>query len=70
MKQLGSYEANYTNFIEGSLFMYLYRSNFVTNLFMMKSVMEFGIFLVNNRPRRHTHYYTRPGDMITILHSY
>jgi len=70
MKQLGSYEDNFTNFIEGSLFMYLYRSNFVTNLFMIKSVMELGIFLINNKRRYHTHYYTRPGDIISVLPSY
>jgi hypothetical protein len=70
MKQLGSYENNFLNFIEGSLFMYLYRSNFITNLFMIKSVMELGIFLVNNKRRYHTHYYTIPGDIITVLRSY
>jgi len=70
MKQLGSYENNFLNFVEGSLFMYLYRSNFITNLFMIKSVMELGVFLVNNKRRYHTHYYTTPGDIITVLQSY
>jgi hypothetical protein len=70
IKQLGCYDSNYSNFIEGSLFMYLYRSNFITNLFMIKSIMELGIFLVNNERRYHTHYYTRPGDIITVLPVY
>jgi len=70
MKQVGSYQENYLNFIEGRLFMLLYRSNFVTNLFMLKSLMELGIFLINNKRKYHTHVYTRPGDIVSVLPQY
>jgi len=70
IKQLGSYEENYLNFIEGRLFMLLYRSNFVNNIFMLKSLMELGLFLINNKPGYHSHVYTRPGDIISILPKY
>ena len=70
MKQLGSYEENFLNFVEGRLFMLVYRSNFVTNMFMLKSLIELGIFTINYQRKYHPNEYATPGDVICAIHPY
>jgi len=70
MKELGSYEENFLNFVEGRLFMLVYRSNFVTNMFMLKSLIELGIFTINYQRKYHPNVYAIPGDVICAIYPY
>lgn len=46
-RKLGVFIGNYLNFIEGRLFMLVYRVNFINNIFKLKYIIDKGIFLIN-----------------------
>ena len=50
--------------------MIIHRANFVTNLFMIKSLFELGLFTINYERKYHTLAYAKPGDLIGIIPKY
>lgn len=69
-RQTGSFIRNYLALIEGRLFMLIYRSNFVSNIFKLKFVIDKGIFFVNMVRRYYLNYNVKVGDLIQIDFNY
>jgi len=63
-KKRGYFIENYLGYIEGRLFMMVYRSCLISNLFMIRYVIEYGVFNVNEKLRSHYNYITKPGDYL------
>lgn len=66
----GYFFRNYLVYLEGRLFMLIYRSNFITNIFKLKFIIDRGIFLVNNVKRYYVNYIVNIGDLIQVDFSY
>jgi ribosomal protein S4 len=64
------FEQNFLNFVEGRLFMLVYRLNFVNNMFMIKSLLDLGLFTINNKVKYHIHAMANVGDIIGIKREY
>jgi ribosomal protein S4 len=64
------FEQNFLNFVEGRLFMILYRISFVTNLFMIKSLLDIGLFTINTKVETHIHAMANVGDFISVRYDY
>ena len=62
----GYFIGNYLTFLEGRLYMMVYRSNFITNLFMIRNVMRQGIFCVNSVIRYQFNYTMNLGDILQV----
>jgi len=60
----GYYIENYLGLIEGRLFMMVYRSHLISNLFMIRYTIDHGMFFVNNKVRSHYNSILRPGDFL------
>jgi ribosomal protein S4 len=67
---MGSYKQNYLTFVEGRLFMLIYRANFVNNIFKVKHVIDDGFFLVNGKRQYYSNYNVKPGELIQIGFKY
>ena len=63
-RKIGSFESNYLGFIEGRIFMLVYRANFVTNLFMIRELIWHGFFAVNGVIKYHINYVVNVGQML------
>jgi len=63
-KRKGYYIENYLGFIEGRLFMMVYRSHLISNLFLIRYIIEYGIFYVNERLKSHYNSILKPGDIL------
>lgn len=66
----GFFIENYLIFLEGRLFMFIYRSNFVTNIFKLKSIIEKGVFLINNEKKFHPNVLLKVGDIVQVNFDY
>ena len=66
----GLFINNYLNFVEGRLFMLVYRANFITNIFKLKSIIDRGIFLVNGNRKYHSNYHVKVGELIQVDFKY
>ena len=64
------FEQNFLNFVEGRLFMLIYRLNFVNNLFMIKTLLDLGLFTINNKVKYHIHAMANVGDLISVKKEY
>lgn len=69
-RQLGSFYRNYLTFVEGRLFMLVYRSNFVTNMFKLKFIIDRGIFLVNGQRKYYANFNVRVGEIVQVDFKY
>lgn len=69
-RKVGYYYGNYFSLLEGRIFMMAYRSNFITNLFIIRYVVDKGLFSVNGKIRRHYNYSLVPGDLFQITFDY
>jgi small subunit ribosomal protein S4 len=69
-KQLGCYTGNYLALVEGRLFMIIFRANFVTNIFSLKTIIDRGLFMVNGKKRSYVNYIVKKGDFVTVRRFY
>lgn len=46
--------------------MLVYRSNFVSNLFKLKRIIEMGVFLVNGVKRYHSNFNVKVGELVQV----
>lgn len=69
-KKAGYYYGNYFTLLEGRIFMMAYRSTFITNIFLIRYVVEKGIFTVNGVIKRHYNYILKPGDIFQVSFDY
>jgi len=66
----GSFIGNYLTFLEGRLFMLVYRSNFVNNIFKLKFIIDRGIFLVDGDIKYYSNHNVRPGQLVQVSFDY
>lgn len=69
-KMKGFFINNYLNFIEGRLFMLVYRANFITNIFKLKSIIDRGIFYVDGERKFFSNYNVKVGELIQVDFKY
>src|SRR5215467_4462104 len=70
IKKSGFYISNYLCLLEGRIFMMAYRSTFITNIFLIRYVIDKGLFTVNGIVRRHYNYSLKPGDLFQVSFDY
>ena len=63
-KRKGYYIENYLGLLEGRLFMMVYRSHLISNLFMIRYVITHNMFWVNEKIRVHSNSLMKPGDFL------
>ena len=69
-RKTGSILKHYLIFIEGRLFMLIYRSYFITNIFKIKHIIDRGIFSVNGVIQHYSNYNVKPGEIIQVSFKY
>ena len=69
-KKVGYFYRNYLTLVEGRLFMLVYRSNFVSNLFRLKFIIAEGYFLVNGIERYSSNFNVKVGEIIQVKFKY
>ncbi len=69
-RKVGYYFGNYFTLLEGRIFMLAYRSTFITNIFLIRYVIDKGIFTVNGLVRRHYNFVLQPGDIFQVSFDY
>jgi len=69
-RRRGSFIGNYLIFLEGRLFMLVYRSNFVNNIFKLKYIIDRGIFLVDNEIKYYSNHVVKPGQLVQVSFDY
>ena len=69
-RKLGYYYGNYFSLLEGRIFMMAYRSTFITNLFIIRFIIDKGVFTVNGKVRKHYNFSLQPGDLFQVSFDY
>lgn len=69
-KKKGYFFNNYMSFLEGRLFMLVYRANFVNNIFKLKFIIDRGIFLVNGVRKYYSNFIVNVGNIIQVDFKY
>lgn len=62
----GTFEANFLTMLECRLFMIVFRIHWITNIFIIKSMVDQGIFTVNGIRKRHSNFVAHVGDIISV----
>ena len=70
VRRTGSYISNYLCLLEGRIFMIAYRSTFITNIFIIRYVIDKGIFTINGKIRKHYNFSLIPGDLFQVSFDY
>jgi len=69
-RKLGYYYGNYFTLLEGRIYMMAYRSTFITNLFIIRYVINKGLFSVNGKIKKHYNFSLKPGDLFQVSFEY
>jgi len=69
-RKIGYYYSNYFTILEGRIFMMAYRSTFITNIFLIRYVIDKGLFTVNGVVKTHYNYSLKPGDIFQVSFDY
>jgi len=69
-RKLGYYYGNYFSLLEGRIYMMAYRSTFITNLFIIRYIIDKGLFTINGKVRRHYNFSLQPGDLFQVSFDY
>jgi ribosomal protein S4 len=69
-KKVGRFDSNFLIFVECRLFMLVYRLNYINNIFMIKSLVDAGMFTINNEIESHSNFTAGIGDVISIVPNY
>lgn len=56
----------FLNYLEGRLFVILYRLNLITNIFIIKGMVNLGMFCINFEQKKHINTRMQLGDMLHI----
>ncbi len=56
----------YLGYLEARLFMIIYRLNLVNNIFMVKTIINFGVFYINGKRKKHINTRMQLGDFLQI----
>jgi len=66
-REMGKYIENFIRSMEGRLLNVIYRSNFVTNIFMVKDLITSGVVRVNKKKITYSNYIVGLGDFLEII---
>lgn len=69
-KLVRGFASTYLGYLEARLFVIIYRLNVVTNIFMIKSLINLGIFYINFKKKKHINTRLQLGDILTIKKSW
>lgn len=69
-RRFGNFIENYLELLEGRLFMIVYRSNFVTNMFIIRDIIEQGVFCINDEVKYCFNYNLRVGEYVKLSGEY
>lgn len=69
-KLVRGFVSTYLGYLEARLFIIIYRLNIVNNIFMIKSLINLGIFFINMKKKKHINTRLQLGDFITIKKSW
>jgi len=66
VKKVESFEGNFLKLLEWRLFMLVFRLNWITNIFMIKSMVDQGIFTINGKIKIHSNFVSKVGDIVGV----
>jgi len=61
-RQRGYFFPNFLNFLEQRIYMLAYRTQFITNMFIIRQVIRYGMFAVNGVIKYNYNFRVKPGD--------
>ena len=70
VRKATQFEANFLKLLEWRLFMLVYRLNWITNVFKIKSMVDQGIFTINGRIKIHSNFVAKVGDILCVNEFY
>lgn len=65
-KMVRGFMSTYLGLLEGRLFIVVYRLNLINNIFMIKNMINLGVFHVNLKKKTHINTPIRLGDFIIV----
>ena len=65
-KKKENFESTFLKLLECRLFMVVFRLNWITNIFMIKSMIDHGIFTLNGKVKKHSNVVFKIGDIIGV----
>jgi ribosomal protein S4 len=65
-KLVRGFTSTYLGYLEGRLFIIIYRLNIVNNIFMIKSLINLGVFYKNFKKKTHINTRIQLGDFLHI----
>lgn len=65
-KLVRGFVSTYLGYLEGRLFTVIYRLNIVNNIFMVKSLINLGVFYINFKKKKHINTKLNLGDFLHI----
>jgi hypothetical protein len=65
-KLVRGFASTYLGYLEGRLFIIIYRLNIVNNIFMIKSLINLGVFFKNLKKKTHINTRFQLGDFLHI----
>jgi len=66
----GNFESNFLKLLECRLFMLVFRLHWITNIFMIKSMVDQGIFTINGKVKMNSNFVSKIGDILSIKDFY
>lgn len=69
-KLVRGFVSTYLGYLEARLFVIIYRLNIVNNIFMIKSLINLGVFFINLKKKTHINTRLQLGDFVTIRKSW
>lgn len=69
-KKMETFDANFLTLLECRLFMLAHRLNIVNNMFVIKQVIDHGVFCINGVIKYNPNVHANVGDFITINEPY
>lgn len=69
-KLVRGFVSTYLGYLESRLFIIIYRLNIITNIFMIKSLINEGVFYINFKKKKHINTCLQLGDILHISNSW
>lgn len=69
-KLVRGFASTYLGYLEARLFIVIYRLNIITNIFMIKSIINLGVFYINLKKKTHINTKLNLGDILTVKKSW
>lgn len=70
VRKTGNFESSYITLLEGRIFMVVFRLNWITNIFMIRSMVDAGMFTINGEIKKHSNSIAKYGDFVGVNDKY